>query len=160
MRKGILAVLSGLAGAITAGTLIGRLEMKNTEKQKEFADKHLVIIKDMNQWLILKQKGIILKPFFTERGYQKVAIYGMSFLGERLYDDLKEIGVETAYGIDKNAARIYSEIDVWTPDEELESVDAIIVTSAYYFGEIEDVLKKKVSCDIVSLEDILYEVDN
>ena len=43
-------------------------------------------------------------------------------------------------------------------DDELESVDAIIVTPIYYFEEIEGKLVEKVDCPIISIEDIMYEV--
>ncbi len=157
MKKGIMYLLSGVAGAAAAGITVGEKEKKKTARQKELADKHLLIMKDMNQWLTLKQKGITLKPYFDKHGYKKVAIYGMSFLGERLLDDLKAIGIEVAYGVDKNALNIYSEIDVITPDKTMEPVDAVIVTSSYYFETIEEELEEKVDWDIVSLEDILYE---
>ena len=62
------------------------------------------------------------------------------------------------YGIDKKADTIYAEFDVISPDEELEEVDAIVVTSITFFDEIEELLSKKVDCPIISLEDILYEV--
>ena len=43
-------------------------------------------------------------------------------------------------------------------DDNLEDVDAIVVTAITFFDEIEEQLQSKVSCPIISLEDILYEV--
>ena len=62
------------------------------------------------------------------------------------------------YIIDKNADCIYSDVDVITPDDDLEQVDVIVVTAIYYFDEIEEMLSQKVDYPIISLEDILYEV--
>ena len=62
------------------------------------------------------------------------------------------------YAIDKNADMIYANVDVVTPDDELEPVDVIVVTAIYYFDEIEEDLSEKVDCPIISLEDILYEI--
>lgn len=45
-----------------------------------------------------------------------------------------------------------------TPDCYLDTVDAIVVTSITFFEEIEEMLKEKVDCPIISLDDILYEV--
>ena len=82
----------------------------------------------------------------------------MSYAGETLVDELKETEVQIAYAIDKNANSIYSDINVITMDDNLEDVDAIVVTAITFFDEIEEQLQSKVSCPIISLEDILYEI--
>ena len=66
--------------------------------------------------------------------------------------------IQIAYAIDKNANSIYSDINVITMDDNLEDVDAIVVTAITFFDEIEEQLQSKVSCPIISLEDILYEI--
>ena len=71
---------------------------------------------------------------------------------------MKETEVQIAYAIDKNANSIYSDINVITMDDNLEDVDAIVVTAITFFDEIEEQLQSKVSCPIISLEDILYEI--
>ena len=43
-------------------------------------------------------------------------------------------------------------------DENMPECDCVVVTAIYFFDEIERLLAEKVSCPIVSLEDILYEV--
>ena len=63
-----------------------------------------------------------------------------------------------AYGIDKNADSIYTDIDVVSKDENLEEVDAVVVTAITFFDEIEEELSARLECPILSLEDILYEV--
>ena len=82
----------------------------------------------------------------------------MKELGERLYDELKGSGVLVSYSIDKNADEVYAEVDVVKPDEDFESVDAIVVTAVYYFDVIEEMLSKKVDYPIISLEDIVYDI--
>ena len=112
----------------------------------------------MNQWVKVKQEGKNLSAYFEKNGYKKIAIYGMSYAGETLVDELKETEVQIAYAIDKNANSIYSDINVITMDDNLEDVDAIVVTAITFFDEIEEQLQSKVSCPIISLEDILYEI--
>ena len=90
--------------------------------------------------------------------FRSVAIYGMKELGERLYDELENSGIEVCYIIDKNADSIYADVDVITPDDDLKPVDVIVVTAIYYFDEIEEMLSEKVDYPVISLEDILYEV--
>jgi hypothetical protein len=50
------------------------------------------------------------------------------------------------------------DVDVVTMDDDLEEVDAIVVTAITFFDEIEEKLSAKIDCPIISLEDILYEV--
>lgn len=112
----------------------------------------------MNQWVKIKQEGKNLAAYFEKHGYKKIAVYGMSYAGETLVDELKGSDVEIAYGIDRKADTIYADIDVVSLEDSLESVDAVVVTAVTFFDEIEAKLCEKVECPIISLEDILYEV--
>ena len=53
---------------------------------------------------------------------------------------------------------LFLDIRTVYPKEELENVDAIIVTAVESFYEIRDMLKQKIECPIISLEDIIYEI--
>ena len=81
----------------------------------------------------------------------------MSYAGETLVNELKDSEIEAVYGIDRKVG-IYSYIDVLSVDEPLPEVDAVVVTAITFFDEVEETLRDKVSCPIISLEDILYEV--
>lgn len=158
MKKGIIAVLSSLAGvAVGLGTM-QKAAMKKTMEQKESSDKHLALYLMMNQWVKVKQEGKSISGFLSEKGYHKIAIYGMNYVGETLYDELRNSGIEVAYAIDRNADSIFSEVDVVTPDAELDQVDAIIVTPIFFYDEIEEMLSGKTDADILCMEDILYAI--
>lgn len=162
MKKRSVSVISSLVGA-AIGTVAGACTVeKMTEKSenniKQLSNKHLALFLMMNQWVKVKQEGKNLSAYFEKNGYKKIAIYGMSYAGETLVDELKETEVQIAYAIDKNANSIYSDINIITMDDNLEDVDAIVVTAITFFDEIEEQLQSKVSCPIISLEDILYEI--
>lgn len=162
MKKGIMSVLFGIMGML-AGTIAGaagavRILKKVVVERKKLSDKHLALFLAMNQWVNVKQNGKNLASYFNTEGYQRIAIYGMSYMGETLVNELKGTNVEVAYGIDKNVLEIYSELIVVSGEEPLEEVDAIVVTSITYFDEIKESLSSKINCPIISLEDILYEV--
>lgn len=99
-----------------------------------------------------------MTDYFDKHMYRSIAIYGMSYAGERLMDEVKDSGITVKYGIDKNADAIYADIDILSPDEQLEEVDAVVVTPVFFIDEIEKVLAEKISCPIISLEDILYDI--
>ena len=103
----------------------------------------LPIYNTLNQWLKLRQEGRSLVEYFEKNEYKTVAIYGMKELGERLYDELSGSNIEVLYAIDKRADRIYANVDIVTPEEEL-------------FDDIEEVLASKVDYPIISIEDVVY----
>jgi hypothetical protein len=162
MNKGIktaaTVAVSALTGAVAAATAVGRIMGKSTQKAQGYADKHLALFKMMNQWVRVKQEGKNLSTYFENNGYKNIAIYGMSFAGETLIEELKNTDIKVAYGIDKNAESIYADVDVVSADDDLMDVDAIVVTAITFFDEIEEMLSEKVDCPIISLEDVLYEV--
>ena len=90
-----------------------------------------------DQWLRIRQEGKTLVDFFEKNDYKTVAIYGMKELGERLYDELENSGITVKYIIDKNADTIYADVDVLTPDDELEPVDVVVVTAIYYLMRLK-----------------------
>lgn len=157
MKKG-LAVISGILGFLFGGISAARLTSKSTDKWKAMSDKHLALMLLFNQWMIVKQSGRDIKEYFHRNNYKKIVVYGMSYVGERLLDDLAGTDVEVAAAIDKNAKGIFTDVPVITPDENMPECDCVVVTAVYFFDEIERLLSEKVSCPIVSLEDILYEI--
>lgn len=162
MKKGTLSILSAVLG-MTVGivgtkTIEAKVVDKDTNKYKELSEKHFVILKLFNQWMITKQEGKSIVNYLHNENIKTVAIYGMSYVGERLYNELKGSDIEVKYAIDKNADAIYSELEIITPEDILEEVDAVLVTAVFYFDHIEDMLSEKMMCPILSLEDILYNL--
>lgn len=162
MKKGMISIISALIGS-AAGGVAGALATskvmgETAAKEQKMSNKHLALFLMMNQWVLVKQEGKNLASYFERNNYRKIAVYGMSYAGERLVNELKGSGIEVAYGIDQNADGIYSDIKIVTKEDALEPVDAIVVTPVFFFQEIEKDLSGKVDCAILSLEDILYEV--
>lgn len=156
LKNGILFTFIVLVVSVISGSITNCKKEKKVNKYKLLAEKHLQIMQSMNQWLLLKQEGRTIEDYFRKLGYKRIAIYGMSYLGERLYHELKNLGIDVAYAIDKNADMIYGDIDVFEPDVELYHVDAVVVTAITFFDEIKEELSAKVNCPIVSLNDILF----
>ena len=158
MKKGIISALSTIVGAAVGAGAVGSIREKEVHKWRNYSDKHLALYKMMCQWVTVKQEGKKLEDYFEKNGYKRIAIYGMSFAGDTLIDELRNSDVQVAYGIDKNASSIYAEIDVVTMEDDLDDVDAVVVTAITFFDEIAEALSEKMDCPIISLEDVLYEV--
>lgn len=158
MKKGIVSVVSTLGGTLLGASIAGKMEGDKRRKAQNMSNKHFELFTMMNQWVKVKQAGKNLSSFFKERGFNRIAIYGMSYAGETLLGELQGTGIEVAYGIDRNAGSLYSDINIVSMEDVLEEVDAVVVTAITFFDEIEENLEKKLSCPIISLEDVLYEI--
>lgn len=162
MKKGFIVAVSALSGAIigagASAVTVGKFSGETNKKVKKMSDKHLALFLMMNQWVKVKQEGKNLETYFERNGYQKIAIYGMSYAGETLFNELKDSNIQVAYAIDQKAEGIYADVDIVSPDAVLADVDAIVVTPIFFMDEIEEMLSSRISCPILSLEDILFEV--
>ncbi len=158
MKKGVVSVLSMLVGVVVGAGTIGKLKGDKLNRAQKMSNKHLNLFLMMNQWVKVKQEGKNLSKYFEDNGYKRIAIYGMSYAGETLVDELKNTNIGVIYGIDKRADSLYADIDIISIDDSLEEVDAVVVTAITFFDEIEEKLTEKLDCPIISLEDVLYEV--
>lgn len=156
MKKRIIAVLSLIIGVVVGQCIAQRNMFKKLEEAQMMSDKHLELFKVMTQWVKVKQEGKNIADVLKEEGYLKIAVYGMSYVGESLVNELKDTGVRVLYGIDKNVDRISSTVDIVSINDNLEPVDAIIVTAISFFDEINKELSKKIDCPIISLDDIIF----
>ena len=153
---GAMALL--FVGLIIGIVITSKYFLKRLDKVQDVSDKNLQLYKLTNEWLKAKQEGKSLAGFLTKLGYKSVAIYGMGITGERLLEELDNTDIDVKYSIDKNAKNIYTVANVLSPDETLEEVDAVIVTTIAYYDEIEEMLSKKLKCKIVPLDDLIYDM--
>lgn len=144
-------------GGVILGIYIER-KVKNQNQFSNEADKYLYLFLMMKQWVKIKQERKSLAQYLYGKGYKEIAIYGMGHVGEVLAEELLNSDVMVKYGIDRDTSKINMDFNVVTPDDKLDEVDAIVVTSITYFSEVEEMLSKKVNCPVISLEDILYEI--
>lgn len=154
----ISVITGGVAGAVAGGAAIGNVMNKKLDARQNSFNKVVSYYHMFNQWLIIHQEGKSLVEYFEKNHYKTIAIYGMKEFGERLYDELEGSGIKVEYIIDKEAGKIYADVEVVKPDDDLRAVDAIVVTATYYFDEIEEMLAEKIDYPVISLEDILYEI--
>ncbi len=158
MRKGIISVLSILAGIAIGAEAAGKREIVKKRRAESMSDKHLAMFLMMNQWVRLKQNGRNIAEYLKEENYRNIAVYGMSYIGETLVEELKYTDIHVAYGIDNNAALSCSDPKIVSMEDKLAETDAVVVTAIASFREIQEMLSKKVHCPIISLEDIVYDI--
>lgn len=162
MKKGVIAILStltGVAGAAAAGIAVSNLQGKEIDKQTWRANKNASVIDALAKWVSILQQGKSVKDFFVENNYKTVAIYGYHYIGERLFDELSKNGIEVKYAIDQNRSGLRADIEVKKLEDDLEEVDAVIVTPIFSFNEIEDKLLEIFDCPIISFEEVLSKTE-
>lgn len=128
---------------------------KKQEKQRQLADKHLLLYLLMNKWVEYKQEGKNISHYLELQGYNTIAIYGMNYVGETLLRELRGTDIKVAYAIDKDASYINADCEIYSPYEDVERVDALIVTPIFYYEQIKREMSIKMSCPIISIEEII-----
>jgi uroporphyrinogen-III synthase len=158
-KKSIMGTVFGSALGVAGGAfLVNEKVGKEKKRQKQLADKHLALLIMMCDWMRTKQEGKSLAGYLKEKGYKRVAVYGLSYVGERLLDELRDNGIEVEYAVDQKADPIYFDVEICRPEEDLEEVDAVIVTAITFYDEIKAMLEEKLQCPILSLEDMIQEL--
>lgn len=158
-KKSIMGtILSSAVGAAGGAFLVNEKVGKEKARQKQLADKHLALLIMMCDWMRTKQEGKSLVDYLKGKGYKRVAVYGLSYVGERVLDELRDNGIEVVYAVDKKTDPVYFDIEICRPEEDLEEVDAVIVTAITFYDDIKTMLEEKLQCPILSLEDIIQEL--
>lgn len=109
------------------------------------------------EWVKLFQCKKSIADYLEHLGYHSVIIYGLSDMGCRLYDELKNSNIKIKCIIDKSAFGKMDEIRIYNPGDQIPDADVIIVATAYFLIEVENALLGKVKCPIIALDDLIAE---
>lgn len=144
---------------VTGEVFFMRMKGKEIEQLKKNEQKYLGIYRMLYQWINAKQDQKKLEDFFGERKFYKIAVYGMADLGRLFLRELKESdAVKIIYGIDRNAEAIGSSVSVIRPEDVKNEADVIVVTVLDAFESIKSELTKYTDAEIISIEDIVYNL--
>lgn len=131
----ILVVFLSILSVLSIGVIVVLVwHSKNIQKLADGFltenDKYRKYMGLLNHWLYLRLNNIMLSSYFMERGYKKIAIYGMGVLGGRLYQELQNSNVEVEFVIDRNATMVHSEVEVVKPEDfpTDRDIDLIVIT--------------------------------
>lgn len=145
------------AGGMSSERIAGLLT--TIDKQKGRLGKFVKYFGLLDRWLWLKLQDKGVKEFFESKGYQKIAIYGFGEIGNRLYEELSRTSeVRVIYAIDSKADKKQSPLKMYKPEDVLPDADVIVVSVDYIYDEIAELLSDKVSCPIISIDDVIFGV--
>ena len=102
-------------------------------------------VKVYDYWMYLKIRNITLESYFNKYNYKKIVIYGINYLGNRLYDELSNSFLRPVFGIDKAAEGIEYDMPILSLEdislpEKLRQIDIVVVTAIAYFQDIVHIL--------------------
>lgn len=123
------------------GMSICKYFIDKVNREKDYAiEKKNLYIQILDRWLMLRDKGISLSRYLKNKGYKKVAIYGLGIIGNHLYEELKKAKIDIV-GIDQSEIYDNFQMPVYKPDHNFEDIDLIIVTP-FEYGDIFQRLQK------------------
>jgi hypothetical protein len=108
----------------------------------------------LEKWMCLRDEHIELSDFFKEKKLMKIGIYGMGRLGNHLLCELSASGIKVEYGIDK-VPKEHPRVKVYSLDDELPEVDAIVITVMGQYDDIAKLLDKKIQTELVTIEEVI-----
>lgn len=155
-KKIIIYTISSLAmGFLTTVYFCRKIMNRKLSEKDKKKEKFQNYFEIMHNWMLKKEKGQTILEFFEDEDFQTIAIYGIGKMGKHLYEELKNSSVVVKYVIDRNTDISFDKLDIYSTDDELPVVDAIIVTATFDYKEIVKELENKVNYPIISLEDVI-----
>lgn len=131
---------------------------KTIERKSKLVDKYKLYYCLNNRWISLKESNKRLSEYFWGNQIKSIAVYGLGDVGLNLCNEIRKDGIEIRYAFDNQLIRYDSLIPIRKLEDELDEVDAVVVTIPDEFEAIRDRLSKKFSCPIISIDDIIYSV--
>lgn len=147
-----LVFISGMiAGAISIYKFSSIRQNSYYTQQLSYRNLNMI-----NQWLILKMRGIDIATRLKKNGIRCIAIYGMGINGRHLVRELCHTDIKIAYGMDQKKMQPYMGVNIVKVESGLPEVDLIVNSVIYAQDEISQELKLFCKCPVISLEDLVF----
>lgn len=111
------------------------------------------------RWIRLSQSGITIEKLLLDRNIRKIALYGFDRIARCILYELRVSAIQVQAIIDKKGDGILIDYTAYKLNEIGKlRVDAIILMPVDDYRDIKSRLCKYTQADIISIEDILYEL--
>ena len=88
-----------------------------------------------------------------------IALYGLGRWGEAIYAEMKNLGIKISYGIDQNVKKFH-DLTIVSLHEIPKEVEVIIVSVFQQYQEIHDAISACYKGTIISIEDIIGNINS
>lgn len=121
------------------------------------------VITVYDYWLYLENRNQKVINFLQKCGYFKIGIYGMGYIGNRLYDNLSSGNIRILFAIDRQAGKFTCSIPVFCLEDTqigsyMKRIDAIIITAEAAFESVKEKIVKEYGVPVLSFKNILLEM--
>lgn len=113
------------------------------------------------EWINLKQKKRQIDIYLKNMGYERIVIYGMGDIGNRLCFELLENNLfEFIYAVDQGLPKLFYDLPCYTLENAPDKghVDLVIITIPSSFLKIKEQVSEYYNCDIISIRELIYDV--
>lgn len=138
-----------------------KLKLSKTDCKTEAVsslNKYKWITNCLDNWMSLRENSVSLADYLKRYHYNEVAVYGIGILGKHLLYELNQAGVKVSYAIDCRSDLQYPNLEIKNSESDLDEVDAVIITAVADYDEIYEKLKKKLNCPVLSLMELISEL--
>ena len=134
---------------------IKKMEDERIEHLKHTIDRDNKLLDFYEKWVTGCSKGESVSGFLIENDFRNIAIFGYGTLGRALRKTVENNGISLAYIIESNEKRWDESTEFYKVTDALPSADVIIVSAILDYEEIYGKLRGRVSCPILSMEDMI-----
>lgn len=158
MRKIVTGFFTGMAlGGLLGGYYMGHKYCLELMDSRDLSEKRLHMVRLYDVWMMTKGSGRTIEGYLLDKDIRTVAIYGMSFMGIRLFHELKGSPVCVKYGLDHDPKARIPGLGIYRLGQR-EKVDAVIVADIFAFDSIKADLKRRGFARIIALDEMLYDL--
>lgn len=109
----------------------------------------------LSRWEYIENNKYSISDFFIQNRFEKVAIYGMAYLGCKLYDELEGKGIQIEYVIDRTPGLLDKALTTYKPEDSFPEVNCIIITALKEEEQIKTFLQQKYDYQVYGISQIL-----
>lgn len=125
------------------------------DKAKKIMQREAEILNDRTQ---IKDFRNRLGKYLKGQKLATIAIYGYSQSGRMLQKELVSIGISVKYIVDRKGKMLGCQLPVYTLDDHLPPVDAVIIAPVGLYETVAPILTQKSESKIIDLSQIMEEL--
>lgn len=138
--------------------LLEIMRKKMRKKMMDNLDKFRKMFYVLDDWTASEEKGNMIEKYLADRKIRYLAVYGYGPLGKRLIRELRGSSIHVNYVIDQNAAFLETDCPAYTLEDDLEEVDAVVISLVQGELAIAEAIKRKMSTKIFTMGEIVKEI--
>lgn len=128
-------------------------------KYRILSDKFEVNMNVLDSWMRLRENSICIKDYFFNHKQLNILVYGYGILAKHLLAELADTQIIVSGIVDMQGDKIEADYPVFYPSRKLPKVDIVVVTTPFYYEEIVDKLKEFDIRNVISLVQIIDELE-